>query len=82
MKPSDFKLPGLWAPLDGVIMDAQLVPATDPGPARRTQTHVSATFTFTMPKLTGRDIYRMCGVTPPPLIHHGRKPKARRKRRR
>lgn len=81
MKPSDYKPSGSLAALSaGLISAARILPATDP--ARRTQTHVSATFTFTMPKLTGRDIYRIAGVTPPPLIHHGRKTKARRKRKR
>lgn len=81
MKPSDYKPSGPLATLSaGLISAARILPATDPGPARRTQIHVSATFTIR--KITDRDIYRICGVTPPPLIHHGRKPKARRKRKR
>ena len=81
MKFSDYIPSGPLAALAaGLITDARILTPTDPGPARRTQTHVSVTFTIR--KITGRDIYRIAGVTPPPLINHGRKPKARRKRKR
>ena len=65
-----------------LIWDAQLEPNPiyDDGRPVATQARMSAS--FKAPRLTGRDIYRICGATPPPLIHDGRKPKARRKRRR
>lgn len=65
-----------------MFTEVELVPRSeDVGPPIKTPTSVQAIFTFKMSRLTGRNLYRLVGITPPPLIHNGGKPRRKARKR-
>lgn len=65
-----------------MIVDAKLEDTRIYDTERMIPTQANVTLTVKMSRLASRSLYRAFGITPPPLIHHGQKPKARRKRKR